>query len=57
MNQPSVADSVKIACKYGLKKRKVDFQLWSANLVVAFIKVRQAKFFAVPDQNTSVCHF
>ena len=31
------------AWKYGLVKRKVGFQLWSANLVFAYIGVLQAQ--------------
>ena len=34
-----------MACKYGSKKGKVSFQLWSANIVFALIKVHQAKIF------------
>ena len=34
-----------IAEKYGSDKRKVGFQFWNANLVFAFIGVRQAQTF------------
>ena len=33
----------KLPNKYGFVKRKVGFQLWSGNLVFAFIGVREAQ--------------